>query len=55
MILDLHTHSDASEDSRAPVETYLKWLSAGGERGLEGSIEAFSGISSKYFKMPPLR
>ena len=26
MILDLHAHSDASEDSRAPVETYLKWL-----------------------------
>src|SRR5512139_251726 len=26
MILDLHTHSDASEDSRAPVEAYLKWL-----------------------------
>jgi predicted metal-dependent phosphoesterase TrpH len=26
MILDLHSHSDASEDSRAPVETYLKWL-----------------------------
>ena len=26
MILDLHTHSDASEDSRAPVETYMKWL-----------------------------
>lgn len=26
MILDLHTHSDASEDSHAPVETYLKWL-----------------------------
>lgn len=26
MILDLHTHSEASEDSRAPVETYLKWL-----------------------------
>jgi predicted metal-dependent phosphoesterase TrpH len=26
MILDLHTHSDASEDSRAPVESYLKWL-----------------------------
>jgi len=26
MILDLHTHSDASEDSRAPVETYLRWL-----------------------------
>jgi predicted metal-dependent phosphoesterase TrpH len=26
MILDLHCHSEASEDSRAPVETYLKWL-----------------------------
>lgn len=26
MILDLHTHSEASEDSRAPVEAYLKWL-----------------------------
>jgi predicted metal-dependent phosphoesterase TrpH len=26
MILDLHTHSDASEDSRAPVETCMKWL-----------------------------
>jgi predicted metal-dependent phosphoesterase TrpH len=27
MILDLHAHSAASEDSRAPVEAYLKWLS----------------------------
>ena len=27
MILDLHCHSDRSEDSRAPLETYLKWLS----------------------------
>ena len=26
MILDLHAHSDRSEDSRAPLETYLKWL-----------------------------
>jgi len=26
MILDLHTHSEASDDSRAAVETYLKWL-----------------------------
>lgn len=26
MIIDLHAHSDASEDSRAPIETYLKWL-----------------------------
>jgi predicted metal-dependent phosphoesterase TrpH len=27
MILDLHSHTDKSEDSRAPLETYLKWLS----------------------------
>jgi predicted metal-dependent phosphoesterase TrpH len=27
MILDLHAHSAASEDSRASVEAYLKWLS----------------------------
>jgi predicted metal-dependent phosphoesterase TrpH len=26
MILDLHAHTDASEDSRAPLESYLKWL-----------------------------
>ena len=26
MILDLHTHSNLSDDSRAPVEAYLKWL-----------------------------
>ena len=26
MILDLHAHTDKSEDSRAPLETYLKWL-----------------------------
>lgn len=26
MILDLHTHTEASEDSRAPIEAYLKWL-----------------------------
>ena len=26
MILDLHAHTDASEDSRAPIEGYLKWL-----------------------------
>jgi predicted metal-dependent phosphoesterase TrpH len=25
-ILDLHSHSEASDDSRAPVEAYLKWL-----------------------------
>jgi len=26
MILDLHAHSNASDDSRAPIEGYLKWL-----------------------------
>ncbi len=26
VILDLHTHSERSDDSRAPVENYLKWL-----------------------------
>ena len=26
MILDLHLHSEASDDSRAPVEAYLKIL-----------------------------
>ena len=26
MILDLHTHSEASEDSRVPVEAYVRWL-----------------------------
>lgn len=25
-ILDLHSHSEASEDSRAPVEAYLTWI-----------------------------
>lgn len=28
------------------VETYLRWLAAGGERDLEGSIEAFQSISA---------
>src|SRR6185295_19943207 len=26
MILDLHTHTEASEDSRASIEAYMKWL-----------------------------
>ena len=25
-IIDLHSHSEVSDDSRAPVEAYLKWL-----------------------------
>lgn len=26
MIIDLHVHTDASDDSRAPIEGYLRWL-----------------------------
>ncbi|MGE0519408.1 MAG: PHP-associated domain-containing protein [Candidatus Binatia bacterium] len=26
MILDLHAHSEASDDSRAPLDSYLNWL-----------------------------
>jgi len=26
MIIDLHVHSELSEDSRAPLEAYLKWI-----------------------------
>lgn len=26
MILDLHVHTDASDDSRAPIEGYLRWI-----------------------------
>ena len=38
-ILDLHLHSEASDDSRAPVEAYLKWLARKrDERPLEGFV-----------------
>lgn len=38
-ILDLHLHSEASDDSRAPVEAYLKWLARKrDERPLEGMV-----------------
>lgn len=38
-ILDLHLHSEASDDSRAPVEAYLKWLARKREeRPLEGIV-----------------
>jgi predicted metal-dependent phosphoesterase TrpH len=39
MILDLHLHSDASDDSRAPVEAYLTWLTKKrAERPLDGIV-----------------
>jgi predicted metal-dependent phosphoesterase TrpH len=38
-ILDLHLHSEASDDSRAPVEAYLKWLARKrDERPLDGLV-----------------
>ncbi len=37
--LDLHSHSDASEDSRAPVEAYLNWIRLRrSERPLDGIV-----------------
>jgi predicted metal-dependent phosphoesterase TrpH len=37
--LDLHTHSEASEDSRAPVEAYLNWIKLRrAERPLDGIV-----------------
>ncbi|HJQ83805.1 MAG TPA: PHP domain-containing protein [Candidatus Binatia bacterium] len=39
MILDLHLHSELSDDSRAPVEAYLKLLARKrGERPLDGIV-----------------
>ncbi len=38
-ILDLHTHSEASEDSRAPVQAYLNWIKLRRrERPLDGIV-----------------
>jgi predicted metal-dependent phosphoesterase TrpH len=38
-ILDLHTHSEASEDSRAPVEAYLNWIKLRhAERPIDGIV-----------------
>jgi predicted metal-dependent phosphoesterase TrpH len=37
--LDLHSHSEASEDSRAPVEAYLNWIKLRHtERPLDGIV-----------------
>jgi predicted metal-dependent phosphoesterase TrpH len=37
--LDLHSHSEASEDSRAPVEAYLNWIKLRRpERPLDGIV-----------------
>ena len=37
--LDLHSHSEASEDSRAPLEAYLNWLKLkSAERPVDGIV-----------------
>lgn len=38
-ILDLHSHSEASEDSRAPLEAYLNWIKLRrAERPVDGIV-----------------
>ncbi len=38
-VLDLHSHSEASEDSRAPLEAYLNWLKLRrAERPVDGIV-----------------
>jgi len=38
-ILDLHSHSEASEDSRAPLEAYLNWIKLRhSERPVDGIV-----------------
>src|SRR5271170_5101781 len=38
-ILDLHSHSEASDDSRAPLEAYLNWLKLRhAERPVDGIV-----------------
>ena len=38
-MIDLHLHSELSDDSRAPVEAYLKWLARKrDERPLDGIV-----------------
>ncbi len=44
MILDLHTHSIASDDGRAKVENYCQWI---GKRGLE--IDGFVLTEHRQF------
>jgi predicted metal-dependent phosphoesterase TrpH len=39
MILDLHVHSEASDDSRAPIASYLTWLARRrAERPVDGIV-----------------
>ena len=35
MYIDMHSHSVASDDSRATVEQYLKWINAQRKKGFQ--------------------
>src|SRR5206468_1276644 len=61
MILDLHLHSELSDDSRAPVEAYLKLLQRKrAERPLDGIAltchpgRPTVGLCAHYETKPPL-
>lgn len=46
MLLDLHVHSDASDDSRAPVEAYLSWIK---KRGATCPLDGFVLTEHRHF------
>ena len=47
MLLDLHTHSTASDDSRATVEQYVKWIDLIRRKG--GHIDGFVLTEHRQF------
>ena len=47
MLLDLHTHSTASDDSRASVEQYVKWINLIRRKG--GHIDGFVLTEHRQF------
>ena len=47
MLLDLHTHSTASDDSRATVEQYVKWINLIRRKG--GHIDGFVLTEHRQF------
>ena len=46
--LDLHSHSEASEDSRAPLEAYLNWLNEHDEAYQEYLAWKYTGLSPSF-------
>ena len=47
MLLDLHTHSTASDDSRASIEQYIKWIHILRKKGNE--IDGFVVTDHRQF------